>query len=108
MVLNIFSFVFIIYKHENMFILILRQAGELLRTLESTDGLQWKNLWNRIDTNDPQTMGLYWLMFLVDIFIYAFMMYYVDTIKPGKYGVGRKWYFPFEVNFAWRKISHFP
>ena len=75
-----------------------------LLTLERTGGLQWNNLWSRMDPDNPETMGLYWLMFLVDISIYAFIMYYVDTVKPGKYGVGRKWYFPFEVNFALRKI----
>ena len=87
-----------------MFKIIFRQAGNLLLSLEKNDGLQWNNLWNRKDPDDPETMGLYWLMFLVDISIFAFIMYYVDTIKPGKYGVGRKWYFPFEVNFALRKI----
>ena len=46
------------------------------------------------------TMGLFWLMFLVDIAIYALIMWYVDTIKPGTYGVGRKWYFPFEVDIV--------
>ena len=83
-----------------MFKIIFRQAGNLLLSLEKNDGLQWNNLWNRKDPDDPETMGLYWLMFLVDISIFAFIMYYVDTIKPGKYGVGRKWYFPFEVNLA--------
>ena len=65
--------------------------------MEGTGGLQWNNLWKRIEPDDPLTMGLFWLMFLVDIAIYAFIMWYVDTIKPGTYGVGRKWYFPVEV-----------
>ena len=79
---------------------ISRQALKILQSLEGTGGLQWNNLWTRIEPDDPQTMGLYWLMFLVDIAIYAFIMWYVDTIKPGTYGVGRKWYFPFEVTFC--------
>ena len=78
---------------------IFRQALKILQSLEGTGGLQWNNLWTRIEPDDPQTMGLYWLMFLVDITIYALIMWYVDTIKPGTYGVGRKWYFPFEVIF---------
>ena len=79
---------------------IFRQALKILQSLEGTGGLQWSNLWTRIEPDDPQTMGLYWLMFLVDITIYALIMWYVDTIKPGTYGVGRKWYFPFEVIFG--------
>ena len=74
-----------------------RQALKVLQSLEGTGGLQWNNLWGRIEPDDPMTMGLYWLMFLVDMAIYAFIMWYIDTIKPGTYGVGRKWYFPFEV-----------
>ena len=79
--------------------LTFRQALKVLQSLEGTGGLQWNNLWGRIEPDDPMTMGLYWLMFLVDIAIYASIMWYIDTIKPGTYGVGRKWYFPFEVQF---------
>ena len=82
-----------------MFQFTFRQALKVLQSLEGTGGLQWNNLWGRIEPDDPMTMGLYWLMFLVDIAIYAFIMWYIDTIKPGTYGVGRKWYFPFEVQF---------
>ena len=50
-----------------------------------------------MEPDDPMTMGVYWLIFLVDIFLYAIIMWYIDSIKPGTFGVGRNWYFPFEV-----------
>ena len=69
----------------------------VLQTLEGTGGLKWNNLWERTEPDDPMTMGVYWLMFLVDIFLYAIIMWYIDAIKPGTFGVGKKWYFPVEV-----------
>ena len=94
----------LVFKHENTHYFISRQAGRLLNDLEQSGGLHWNNLWSRIKSDDPQTMGLYWLMFLVDIGLYAFIMWYVDNVKPGTYGVGRKWYFPFEVKITFRMI----
>merc|ERR1711874_241356 len=56
-----------------------------------------------MEPDDPMTMGMYWTMFLVDIVIYALIVWYLDTVKPGKFGVGRKWYFPFEICITkWR------
>ena len=69
----------------------------VLQTLEGTGGLRWGNLFDRIEPDDPMTMGVYWIMFLADAVIYALIMWYIDTIKPGSFGVGKKWYFPFEV-----------
>ena len=74
-----------------------RQALLVLQSLEGTGGLKWNNLWQRTEPDDPMTMGLYWMMFLVDMLIYSAIMWYIDTIKPGTFGVGRNWYFPFEV-----------
>ena len=50
-----------------------------------------------VEPDDPMSMGICWLMFLVDIVVYFLVMWYIDTIKPGSFGVGKKWYFPFEV-----------
>ena len=65
--------------------------------MSGTGGLQWKNLWQRIEPDDPMTMGLYWLMFIVDSLIFMLITWYIDGIKPGTYGVGKPWYFPFQV-----------
>ena len=77
-----------------------RQALLVLQSLEGTGGLKWNNLWKRTEPDDPMTMGLYWMIFLFDILIYSAIMWYIDTIKPGTFGVGRKWYFPFEVKLT--------
>ena len=32
-------------------------------------------------------------MIIIDIFIYAFIAWYIDAVFPGTYGVPKKWYF---------------
>jgi len=43
-------------------------------------------------------MGLVWLVFLGNMVVFAFITWYIDNIKPGKYGVAKKWYFVVQVN----------
>jgi hypothetical protein len=45
------------------------------------------------------TMSVVWGMFVADMFIFFVIVWYVDAIKPGKYGVAKKFYFPFQVLF---------
>ena len=60
-------------------------------------GLSFSNLFTTIE-NDPISMGLVWLMFLLDIFIYSLIISYIDAVKPGEFGSAKKWYFPFLVS----------
>ena len=46
-------------------------------------------------------MGSVLLMFLLDIVLYSIIIWYVDKIAPGKYGVAEKWYFLFSPGY-WR------
>ena len=60
-------------------------------------GLQWSTLFRRIRPEDPLTMGSVWIMFLVDIVFYGLVVWYMDNVAPGKYGVAKKFYFLFQV-----------
>ena len=62
-------------------------------------GLQWSTLFSRARPGDPLTMGAVWIMFLVDIVLYCLIIAYIDKIAPGKFGVAKKWYFPFTPEF---------
>jgi hypothetical protein len=93
-----------------------------LITAEETKGVgvQWSNLFNRTEpgnamVNDPdqiiffffceifivtiqqKVMGLVWIMFLASSLLYWIVTWYMDNIKPGEYGVPKKWYFIFQV-----------
>ena len=71
----------------------------LMATEAKGSGLQWSNLFSRARPEDPLTMGAVWIMFLVDIVVYSLIIAYIDKIAPGKYGVAKKWYFPFTKEF---------
>ena len=60
-------------------------------------GLHWSTLSDRSEPNDPMTMGVVWGMLVIDMIVYLIIMWYIDGVKPGKYGVAKKWYFPFQV-----------
>jgi len=60
-------------------------------------GVQWSNLFTRSDPANALTMGAIWAMFIANMAIFGFITWYIDAVKPGKYGVARKWYFLFQV-----------
>lgn len=39
------------------------------------------------------------IFLLIDIFFYAFLVWYLDNIYVGNYGVAKKWYFPFTKSY---------
>ena len=61
------------------------------------DGLQWSNLFSQDVEDDPITMGIIWILFLVNVLIFGTITWYIDSINPGPYGVAKKWYFCFQV-----------
>ena len=64
-----------------------------------TKGSQWSNLLeSSAEEGDPITMGVVWILFLVNIIVYGIITWYIDSVHPGPYGVAKKWYFCFQVN----------
>ena len=62
-----------------------------------TKGSQWSNLLESSEEGDPITMGVVWILFLVNIILYGTITWYMDSVHPGPYGVAKKWYFCFQV-----------
>ena len=67
-------------------------------------GITWKSLFSQISPDDPLTMGSVLIMFMVDIVLYSIIIWYVDKIAPGKYGVAEKWYFLFSPRY-WLRLN---
>ncbi|KAK7002952.1 ATP-binding cassette sub-family A member 7 [Biomphalaria glabrata] len=61
------------------------------------EGAQWSNIDQALEEN----MSINWsfFMMLIDSGIYFLVGFYVRNVKPGKYGVGRSWYFPFQLSY---------
>ncbi len=60
-------------------------------------GLQWSNFYKPVSVDDSFTMGHVFLMLVIDCIIYGLIVWYVDNINPGSYGIPKPWYFPFTV-----------
>lgn len=38
-------------------------------------------------------------MLLVDTFVYAVLVWYIEAVHPGAYGLPRPWYFPLQTSY---------
>ena len=77
-----------------------------------TSGMGWNNLAKPISTVDDLTLLHVWFMFIVDFLLYMIILWYMDNVRPGKYGLAKKFYFPLQVttkcsNFFFIKSSFF-
>ena len=39
------------------------------------------------------------LMLILDSLLYFLLACYIDLVRPGKWGITRPWYFPFQISF---------
>ncbi|XP_069191601.1 LOW QUALITY PROTEIN: phospholipid-transporting ATPase ABCA3 [Procambarus clarkii] len=62
-------------------------------------GVQWSNMWETGNPRDQVTPGLLMIMMVVDSVIYCILIWYVDQVSPGTYGVALPWYFPFQKSY---------
>jgi hypothetical protein len=58
------------------------------------EGLSWRNFFIPPSGKEGDiSVGLVWVMLIVDIVIYTIVTWYVDSVMPGKYGLAKPWYF---------------
>ena len=38
-------------------------------------------------------------MLIIDTLLYAILVWYIEAILPGAYGIPRPWYFPFQLSY---------
>ncbi|XP_045131522.1 phospholipid-transporting ATPase ABCA3-like [Portunus trituberculatus] len=62
-------------------------------------GVQWDTIWETGNPRDELTPGAILLMMVLDTFLYLLLVWYVDQISPGKYGVPLPFYFPFQRSY---------
>ena len=60
--------------------------------------MQWSNFYEPVNVNDDLTFLYLLLVLLMDCFICIVIVWYVDAIKPGDFGVPLPWHFPFTVS----------
>ncbi|XP_019857855.1 PREDICTED: ATP-binding cassette sub-family A member 3-like [Amphimedon queenslandica] len=68
----------------------------VLTTLEvRLEGLSFENFARPLSIVDSFNMGWVIFMMIVDTVLYMVLYWYIDAVKPGRYGVPKPLYFPF-------------
>lgn len=62
-------------------------------------GVQWSNLYQGVTVDDSFSFGSVLLMLLADCFIYGIIMWYIEGVFPGEFGISQPWYFPFKKSY---------
>lgn len=70
-------------------------GSQLIGTYElQAVGVQWNNFYKTpYNLDGGLTMNLVCLLLLLDAVIYLILAWYIESVWPGEYGVGKPWYF---------------
>ncbi|KAI3379590.1 hypothetical protein SNEBB_001199 [Seison nebaliae] len=60
-------------------------------------GIQWHNFMSGMSVENPFSLFHIFLFFLFDTFLYFILALYIESLFPGKLGVGRRWHYPFSI-----------
>ena len=68
------------------------------RETDGSGGMDWSGISQPINGSDNLTLLDIWLCNLISSAIFIVILWYMDNVRPGKYGIAQKLYFPFQVN----------
>ena len=75
-------------------------GAQLLGSFEGSGvGLRWDNIYDPATVDDDLTFSMVLAMFIVDTIFYWLVMWYVEAVFPGEYGIPQKFYFPFQPSY---------
>ena len=61
--------------------------------------MTWSNLAKPVVLSDNFTLLHIWGCHIITCTIFLTILWYLDNVRPGKFGVAQPWYFPFTVIF---------
>lgn len=62
-------------------------------------GVQWDNINISPVEDDEYNLFMVTLMMILDCLIYAILVWYIEHVHPGSYGLPKPWYFPFTKSY---------
>ncbi|XP_059174017.1 ATP-binding cassette sub-family A member 2-like isoform X2 [Physella acuta] len=62
-------------------------------------GVQWKNIAVSPAEHDEFNLFMVTMMMVFDCFLYAILVWYIEHVHPGSYGLPKPWYFPFMKSY---------
>lgn len=75
--------------------------GEIIALENKGIGLNFFNMWKK-HSNDCVPVIVVWFFFGINLVIILLLAWYLDIVRPGKYGVAKDWKFIFGKQF-WRQ-----
>merc|ERR1711892_839905 len=69
------------------------------RETDGSGGMDWSSLAKPINAADNLTLLDIWICNWISTAIFIVFLWYVDNVRPGKYGVAQKFYFPFQKSY---------
>ncbi|CAB3983284.1 ATP-binding cassette sub-family A member 2 isoform X4 [Paramuricea clavata] len=66
---------------------------------EQSIGVQWSNIGKSPLEGDDFNILKIFYMLIVDTLLYAILVWYIEAIYPGAYGLPRAWYFPCQASY---------
>ena len=66
-------------------------------------GVHFSNIGDPVTASSPLSMADIFAVLIFDALFYFILACYIDLVRPGKWGIGRPWYFPFQISF-WKEI----
>ena len=67
------------------------------RETNGSGGMNWSNVASPVISSDNMTLVHVWGCHLISSLVFTILLWYLDNVRPGKYGVAQPWYFPFTV-----------
>ena len=67
---------------------------------DGSEGMSWSQVFTPIVPSDNFTLGHVWISHLLISFIFIIILWYVDNVRPGKFGVAQPLIFPFTVSIV--------
>ena len=77
--------------------------GFLMTWFKETDGsagMTWDAAFKPVGLSDNLTLADIWLSHIITSIIFLVLLWYMDNVRPGKFGVAQPFYFPFTVHFG--------
>ena len=77
------------------------QFGFIMMWFKETDGsagMTWDAVNKPVVLSDNLTLVDIWASHIVTCIIFLVLLWYLDNVRPGKFGVAQPLYFPFMVN----------
>ena len=72
------------------------------RETSGSGGMTWANVNKPVISSDNMTLVHVWCCHLISSLVFTVLLWYLDNVRPGKYGVAQPWYFPFTVSTLYR------